>query len=84
MYYYDPDGNELEFQVDNYSTIEEATAFFYSKAFEANPIGIDFDPDALLAKMRSGVPESELLKQGSAPVKPGTEFKFIKVPPPPG
>jgi catechol 2,3-dioxygenase-like lactoylglutathione lyase family enzyme len=84
MYYYDPDGNELEFQVDNYATIEEATAYFFSKDFEANPIGIDFDPDALLAKMRGGATEGDLLKLGAAPVKPGTEFKFIKVPPPPG
>jgi catechol-2,3-dioxygenase len=83
MYYHDPDGNELEFQVDNYDTLEEATAYFYSPAFAANPIGVDFDPDALLDKLRKGVAVSALLRQGAAPVAPSTEYVFTKLPPPP-
>ncbi|MFD2136754.1 VOC family protein [Novosphingobium resinovorum] len=31
MYYQDPDGNQIELQVDNYDNIEDATAFFYSR-----------------------------------------------------
>ncbi len=84
MYYRDPDGNELEFQVENYGSLEEAGAFFYSDAFNANPIGIDFNPDDMLAKLRSGTPATELLKQGAAPVAPGTEHVFTTLPPPPG
>jgi catechol 2,3-dioxygenase-like lactoylglutathione lyase family enzyme len=60
MYYQDPDKNQIELQVDNYSSIEEATAFFYSDAFAVNPIGVEFDPDVLLQKLRSGEPEEAL------------------------
>lgn len=84
MYYRDPDGNELELQVDNYDDIHEAAKYFYSDAFAANPIGVDFDPDLLLAKMRSGEPVSDLLRQGAAPVPAGSEYVYSKLAPPPG
>src|SRR3546814_17462514 len=42
MYYADPDGNQIELQVDNYDKIEDATAFFYSEAFAENPVGVEF------------------------------------------
>lgn len=83
MYYRDPDGNELELQVDNYEDVDEATAYFYSDAFAADPIGVDFDPDALLAKLRAGVPVPELLRQGAAPVPAGSEYVYTKLPKPP-
>ncbi|HEX7782240.1 MAG TPA: VOC family protein [Sphingobium sp.] len=54
LYYSDPDGNRVEFQVDNYDTVEEAGAFFFSDAFTANPIGVDFDPEELLRRLRAG------------------------------
>ncbi|RFU29323.1 hypothetical protein B7463_g7007, partial [Scytalidium lignicola] len=47
LYYHDPDGNELETQVDNFDTPEEAAQFFQSKEFEDNPIGVDFNPEEL-------------------------------------
>lgn len=84
MYYRDPDGNELEFQVENYDSLEEAGAFFFSEAFNANPIGVDFNPDDLLTKLRAGTPVAELLRQGAAPVAPGTAYNFTTLPPPPG
>lgn len=61
MYYRDPDGNQIEMQVDNYATVDEATRFMESPAFEQNPIGVNYDPDELLEKFRAGVPEAELL-----------------------
>src|SRR3546814_842151 len=54
MYYADPDGNQIELQVDNYDKIEDATAFFYSEAFAENPVGVEFDPDKLLRRLRAG------------------------------
>jgi catechol-2,3-dioxygenase len=60
MYYQDPDRNQIELQVDNYSSIEEATAFFYSDAFALNPIGVEFDPEVLLQRLKSGEPEEGL------------------------
>lgn len=54
MYYQDPDGNQIELQVDNFATIEAATDFFYSPDFAENPIGVDFDPAELARRYHSG------------------------------
>ncbi len=83
MYYRDPDGNEIELQIDNFPTMEACKAWFASPAFAANPIGVQFDPDALLAKLRGGVPERELLQQGAAPLPKEKEYVFTTLPPPP-
>lgn len=63
MYYADPDGNQIELQVDNYDNIEDATAFFYSEAFAENPIGVEFDPDDLLARVEAGEDQEALKKR---------------------
>jgi catechol-2,3-dioxygenase len=60
LYYQDPDGNRMEFQVDACS-VEEANAYMRTEAFAANPAGVQIDPEALLAQHRSGVPEQQLL-----------------------
>lgn len=54
MYYRDPDGNDVELQIDNFATAEEATAWMLSPAFAANPIGVEFDADEMLARYRAG------------------------------
>ncbi|KAI0847760.1 Glyoxalase/Bleomycin resistance protein/Dihydroxybiphenyl dioxygenase [Daldinia vernicosa] len=54
MYYEDLDGNQLEFQVDNYDTVPEAVAFMASPEFEENPVGVDFDPEVFVKRVRSG------------------------------
>jgi catechol-2,3-dioxygenase len=63
MYFADPDGNRVELQIDNFPTAEEATAWIRSPEFEENPIGVDFDPEQLVARYRQGEPESELRKR---------------------
>ena len=63
LYYADPDGNQIEFQVDNYDTVEEAGEFFYTEAFAANPIGVDFDPDDLRARLLAGEDETSLKRR---------------------
>lgn len=60
FYYKDPDGNRMEFQVDTCS-VEEANAYMQTEAFAANPVGVEIDPEALLAQYRNGVPEQQLL-----------------------
>jgi len=60
LYYADPDGNQLEFQVENFATVEESGKFFFSEAFAVNPIGVEFDAAELLARLRAGEPEAEL------------------------
>ncbi|HET9530759.1 MAG TPA: VOC family protein [Blastocatellia bacterium] len=66
LYYQDPDGNRMEFQVDC-CTVEEANAYMLSEAFAANPIGVAIDPEALLAQYRSGIPVEKLLVQPEGP-----------------
>ena len=61
LYYADPDGNQMEFQADCFGTNDEANAFMHGPHFETNPIGVEFDPEVLLARLRAGAPESELL-----------------------
>jgi len=61
MYYADPDGNRVEMQIDNFATAEEGQAWMRSRAFDKNPIGVEFEPDALVARFRSGVPVAELV-----------------------
>lgn len=60
LYYQDPDGNRMEFQVDACS-VEDANAYMRTPAFAANPAGVEIDPESLLAQYRSGVPEQQLL-----------------------
>ncbi len=71
IYYEDPDGNRLEFQFENFETLEDLRAFGESGEFDANPIGVNFDPDYMLERMRAGTPDAELRKRGSA-TRPGT------------
>jgi len=83
MYYRDPDGNEIELQVDNFPSMDDCKAWFASPSFAANPIGVQFDPEVLVQMFRNGVPESELVKQGVAPLPKEREYVFDKLPPPP-
>jgi catechol 2,3-dioxygenase-like lactoylglutathione lyase family enzyme len=52
-YYRDPDGNQVELQVDTMS-LAEAETFMASPVFAANPIGINVDFDELVARRRAG------------------------------
>ena len=60
MYYGDPDGNQVELQVDNYDTVEEAGEFFFSEQFATNPIGVDFDPADYIERLKAGASEDAL------------------------
>lgn len=62
LYYTDPDGNRMEFQVDC-GTVEEAKALMATPAYAANPVGVMFDPDALLARFEGGAGDDVLLAQ---------------------
>lgn len=60
MYYFDPDRNEFEMQVDNFDTAEEAHRFMMTDEFKANAIGVDFVPEDFVKRVRSGEPESKI------------------------
>jgi catechol 2,3-dioxygenase-like lactoylglutathione lyase family enzyme len=71
MYYADPDGNQMEFQVDAYPTNDEANAFMCGPGFAENPIGVEFDPEEWLGKVRAGGRLSDfLLRREHQPASP--------------
>lgn len=60
LYYRDPDGNRMEFQVDALP-MEEAVRYMQSETFHANPVGVEWDPGAMIARRNAGASEAELL-----------------------
>ncbi|MEZ5551507.1 MAG: VOC family protein [Pseudomonadales bacterium] len=67
MYYGDPDGNHIELQVDTFDTADQANEFMLGEAFTKNPIGVDYDPDELLEKLRNGADAATLLQYHEGP-----------------
>jgi catechol-2,3-dioxygenase len=66
IYYTDPDGNQMEFQVDTLETPAELQAYITGPQFGVNPIGVEFDPAEWLARVRARTPASALLVRESA------------------
>ncbi|WP_322061875.1 VOC family protein [Paraburkholderia sp. J63] len=66
IYYRDPEGTMIEFQVDNYADPADAAAFFHTPTFTNNPLGIEFNPDEMVRLWRSGKSDAELSVQGTA------------------
>ena len=60
LYYRDPDGNLVEFQVDNFSTPDEATEYMGGPEFAADPIGPAFDPGRMAGALAAGADPAEL------------------------
>lgn len=63
MYYQDPDGNQLETQVDNFDDPDDATAMMEGPEFGENALGADFDPEELCAAVERGEDEAMLKKR---------------------
>ncbi|HZP98311.1 MAG TPA: VOC family protein [Reyranella sp.] len=62
MYYKDPDGNQVELQVDAFDKAG-AASYFHTEPFAKNPIGVLFDADKMAADYEAGVAEAELLRR---------------------
>ena len=61
MYYQDPEGNGVEIQVDGFGDWSKGREWMWaSEEFGANPIGIYFDPDAVVTARRSGLSFEEI------------------------
>jgi len=73
MYYADPDGNGLEFQID---LLDEraASAFMHGPVFARNPRGESFDPDELVARYESGKAADDLIFIEGQPEFTGSAF----------
>jgi catechol-2,3-dioxygenase len=63
LYYFDPDGNEVELQVDNFATREEMDAWFATGAFDRNFVGFPFDPEHMVELHRQGLPDARILQK---------------------
>ncbi len=71
MYYADPDGNQLEFQVDCFASSEESNAYIRGPSFSINPVGVEFDPEDWVARVDAGAPLSDfLVRRVHEPVSP--------------
>lgn len=73
-YYLDPDGNSVELQADNFGAWAASTEWMRtSPEFEANPIGVNVDPEQLLAPWQSLGDAAELHRSSFAgEFDPGT------------
>ena len=77
MYYKDPDGSRIEFQADNFPTADAANQWMRSGEFAANPIGVVFDPDDLLARYQAGESLEELTRRPPLP-EGKTPFEMLR------
>ena len=62
FYYLDPDRNQVELQMDAFPDVQATNAYLADGPFARNPIGVLFDPDALVKRWREGASEAELLR----------------------
>lgn len=63
FYYGDPDGNDVELQVDRFVDLGDAKVWMQGEAFARNPIGIEFDADQMIARLQSGESEASLMRR---------------------
>ena len=73
MYYFDPDKNMVELQVDNVPE-EKFTEYFENGEFTENPIGVKFEPGELFGRLAAGEAEESLLPRPSGDPAPLEEF----------
>ncbi|MGE0485960.1 MAG: VOC family protein [Gammaproteobacteria bacterium] len=60
MYYRDPDGQFVELQIDNFANADEANAYMRGPEFAADPIGVVFDPAAMVEARAAGIDDATL------------------------
>lgn len=70
MYYADPDGNQMEFQVECFDSNEKANVFMAGPGFAQNPVGVEFDPDEILVRKKESRLSDFLRREVHQPVSP--------------
>ncbi|HSD11379.1 MAG TPA: VOC family protein [Candidatus Binatia bacterium] len=73
LYYQDPDANMMEFQID-LMDMKAADEFMRGPAFEANPVGEQFDPEELAARYDAGKPVADLVFRSDQPESRGVSI----------
>lgn len=78
LYYKDPDGSRVELQAENFASLEACMRWMESEEFAANPLGVIFDPEELLARYRAGEPLEKLCRRPPLPegATPAQMFRF--------
>jgi len=73
-YYADPDGNNIELQVDNFRDWAKSKEWMRtSPDFAANPIGVQVDPEKMIAARAAGVSPDEVHRRAyKGEFDPGT------------
>jgi catechol 2,3-dioxygenase len=83
MYYRDPDGNYVELQADTFGDWAKSKEHMQtSPEFEANPIGVFFDPARLHEAYKSGRPMADLHRAAMASEFEPNPLPCIGLPPP--
>jgi len=77
LYYKDPDGSKVELQVDNLPTVDAIDTWMRSGDFAANPIGVVFDPEELVAGYEAGEPLEKLTARPPLPAG-ATPFDMLR------
>ena len=61
MYYHDPDNNQVELLIDNFATDVAGKAYMRGRSkSDKNPVGVAYEPDELVARVRAGLRIEEL------------------------
>lgn len=63
LYYADPDGNQLELQVNRFATKAEIHDYLQTGRFAADPIGVEFDFGRFIKRMRGGATREALFRE---------------------
>ena len=50
----------VELRIDNFESVADLHEWFRTPAFARNPIGVEFDPDVLVARYREGLTREDL------------------------
>jgi 3-hydroxy-9,10-secoandrosta-1,3,5(10)-triene-9,17-dione monooxygenase len=66
LYYQDPDGNMMEFQIDTLDS-KASDEFMRGPAFAANPVGEEFDPEELAVRFDAGKAVDDLVFRSDQP-----------------
>jgi catechol 2,3-dioxygenase-like lactoylglutathione lyase family enzyme len=67
FYYRDPDGNQVELQIDVFDSPQAVNAWFKTSDFAANPIGVKFDADELIRRFDAGEAQADLTQRPRIP-----------------
>jgi len=63
FYYADPDGNDVELQVDRFADARDAERWMAGEAFARNPVGLEIDPEDLRRRLASGEDTADIMRR---------------------